>query len=83
MREYIFGDINKVYAEWSYKFYDYLYKVSENNIRFINLSTNGVNVITIAFFLVYVCFIIYEVYHMRRFYKRLFQIEVSPIFKIF
>jgi hypothetical protein len=77
MREATFGTLNKKYAEISYEFYDYLFAVNAHNIDFINKSTNGVNLITIGFYLIFIGFIIYEVYKMRGFYKKLFQIEVN------
>jgi hypothetical protein len=79
VRELMTGDLNKVYAEWSYKFYNYLHSINENNLSFINKSTNGVNLITVAFYLVYIIIVVWEVLKMRQFYKKLFQIEVRII----
>lgn len=77
-----FGTLNQKYKELGSEFEGYLYKVNQENIDFIFWTTNGVNFITIGFYLIFIGFIIYEVYWMRGFYRKLFQIEVNQMTKL-
>jgi hypothetical protein len=77
VRELVLGDLNMVYMDWKHRFIDFLEKVNKYNIDFMFYSTIGVGVISSGLILIFLAFGIYEVVHMRRFYKILFDFDVS------
>ena len=70
------GDLNRQYAMRSYDFYEYLKAVARQNESILFYTTAVVIVFSVVAYFVFLVYLANEVSWMRKFYRKLFIIEV-------